>query len=101
MSITYTVTVYENATHWYLNGQLHREDGPAVEYADGAKHWYLNGEWHREDGPAVEYADGRKFWFLNGIRMTQEEHAQQTQPVLELTMADVEKLIGRPVKIIK
>jgi len=43
--ITYTVTVdeYKNK-HWYLNGSPHREDGPAVEYADGAKRWYLNGE---------------------------------------------------------
>ena len=26
-----------------LNGKLHREDGPAVEWANGRKHWYLNG----------------------------------------------------------
>ena len=39
---------------WYLNGLLHREDGPAVEYADGDKYWYLNDKRHREDGPAVE-----------------------------------------------
>ena len=24
---------------WYLDGKLHREDGPAVEYADGG--WAL------------------------------------------------------------
>jgi hypothetical protein len=51
---------------WYINGKLHREDGPAVEYADGTKHWCLNGKYHREDGPAVENADGDKFWYLNG-----------------------------------
>lgn len=54
--------------HWYLNGELHREDGPAVENADGYKHWYLNGVFHREDGPANEYADGSKYWYLNGKR---------------------------------
>ena len=37
-------------------GLVHREDGPAIEYADGAKAWYINGTLHREDGPAVEYA---------------------------------------------
>ena len=47
---------------WYLNGQRHREDGPAVEYANGDKYWYLNGQLHREDGPAVEKADGSKLW---------------------------------------
>ena len=65
--IEYTVKVYDDgAKSWYLNGNLHREDGPAVEDADGYKSWYLNGELHREDGPASEYADGTKYWYLNG-----------------------------------
>ena len=50
---------------WYLNGNLHRVDGPAVEWADGTKDWWLNGDRHREDGPAFEYADGTKAWYLN------------------------------------
>jgi hypothetical protein len=50
---------------WHLNGELHRTDGPAVEWADGDKEWYLNGERHQTDGPAVEYADEGKEWFLN------------------------------------
>ena len=53
---------------WHLNGKSHREDGPAVEGADGTKFWYLNGYHHREDGPAIEYADGTKYWFLHGRR---------------------------------
>ena len=57
--IEYTVKVYDNGTKkWYLNGQLHRTDGPAIEWADGSKFWYLNGKRHREDGPAIEYARG-------------------------------------------
>jgi len=54
-------------TTWWYNedGELHREDGPAVEYVDGTKHWYINGKHHREDGPAIVRADGSKFWFLN------------------------------------
>ncbi len=58
---------------WYLNGKKHREDGPAVEYIDGGESWYLNGERHREDGPAVELADGYKEWYLNGEEVTKEE----------------------------
>jgi hypothetical protein len=50
---------------WYLNGQLHREDGPAIEHINGDKFWYLNGKRHREDGPACEYAYGDKEWYLN------------------------------------
>ena len=53
-------------SYWYLNGQRHREDGPAIERVNFYKAWYLNGERHREDGPAVEYSDGDKAWYKNG-----------------------------------
>ena len=43
-------------------------------YHFGAKQWYLNGERHREDGPACEYNDGTKQWFLNGKRIFSEEN---------------------------
>ena len=51
---------------WFKNGERHREDGPAIEHANGEKHWYKNGKFHREDGPAVEYANGAKCWYKNG-----------------------------------
>ena len=67
---------YLNGTkEWYLNGKLHREDGPAFEWADGTKEWWLNGLLHREDGPAVEWKDGYKSWWLNDKRYTEEEFA--------------------------
>jgi len=50
---------------WYLNDELHRVDGPAVESADGSKFWYLHGKKHRVDGPAWEFAYGIMRWFLN------------------------------------
>jgi|SRR5579859_2234034 len=53
---------------YYLNSQLHREDGPAVEHANGNKSWLLHGQYHREDGPAIEYANGEKLWFYHGQR---------------------------------
>jgi hypothetical protein len=34
----------DGSIRWTLNGVLHREDGPAAEYAGGTKHWYLDGE---------------------------------------------------------
>lgn len=37
-----------------------------VEKEDGSKFWYRNGKLHREDGPAREYADGSKLWYQNG-----------------------------------
>ncbi len=71
--IEYTVKVYMDITgwylnRWYLNNKLHRENGPAIEYADGSREWWLNGELHRKDGPAIEDRNGYKAWFLNGKR---------------------------------
>jgi hypothetical protein len=51
---------------WRINGRLHRVDGPAVINTNGDKLWYKEGALHREDGPAVELADGRKEWRING-----------------------------------
>ena len=53
---------------WYIQGKLHRVDGPAVERANGDKEWYINGVHHRIDGPAVEYADGSVEYWENGIQ---------------------------------
>ena len=78
----YTVTVDDYGTKmWYLNGELHREDGPAVEYADGDKFWFLHGERHREDGPAIEFPNGNKYWCLNGEPVTEQEHKRRTSRV--------------------
>ena len=47
--IEYKVKVWaDGAKQWYLNGKLHREDGPAIEYTNGTKHWYLNGKYLTE-----------------------------------------------------
>ena len=62
---------------WYQNGQLHRTDGPAVERSDGTKEWAQNGQRHRTDGPAIEYANGCKRWFINGVEMTEDEYNQR------------------------
>jgi len=53
---------------WFLNDRLHREDGPAIEWANGDKSWCFHGQYHRLDGPAIEYADGSKIWYFNDQR---------------------------------
>ena len=45
---------------------------------DGTKRWCLGGKVHREDGPAVECADGTKFWYISGIELTKQEFNQRT-----------------------
>ena len=100
--IEYTVKVYTSGNKfWLLNGKLHREDGPAVEYADGIKQWYLNGKLHREDGPAVEYPSGDKYWYLNDKSMTEEEHKAAMSPAVEMTVEEICKALGKTVKVIK
>jgi len=122
---TYEVKVHENGDiYWYLNGKHHREDGPAIEFANGDKYWCMNGKNHREDGPAIEFANGDKFWFLNGkrhredgpaveyvngdnywllngVEYTEAEFNAKMNTVKELSVADIEKLLGCKVKIVK
>ena len=64
---------------WYLNGEYHRTDGPAIEYSNGDKRWYLNGLQHRTDGPAIEHLNGNKEWFLNGEYLSEEEYLHRTR----------------------
>jgi len=59
--------------HWYLDGMLHRVDGPALVYPNGDEYWYLHTGLHREDGPAIEFSDGAKRWYLDGIGVTEED----------------------------
>ena len=83
--IEYTVEVYDGYKKWYLNGKLHREDGPAIENSNGTKFWYLNGKLHRGDGPAIEYSDGNKYWYLNGEKLTKkkwEKRIKKTHKVI-------------------
>ena len=85
---------------WCLNGQCHRKDGPAVEYVDGGKAWYLNGKLHREDGPAVEWANGYKEWWLNGEYLTEAEFNSKMNPV-ELTLDEIASKFNIPVSQLK
>lgn len=76
---TYTVEVDEQGTKmWYINGLLHREDGPAMEYARGDKYWFMHGKLHREDGPAIEYHNGGKYWYLDGKMLPEQEFLART-----------------------
>jgi hypothetical protein len=52
---------------WYLHGKRHRLNGPAIERSDGYKAWYQNGKIHRDNGPAIECPDsGSKEWLQYG-----------------------------------
>ena len=63
--------------YWNDKGQAHREDGPAIEWADGTKMWCRDGKRHREGGPAIEWADGAKEWWVNGARHREDGPAYE------------------------
>ncbi len=67
-------TVFDNRIEWINdNGELHRLDGPAVEFKNGKRCWYKNGYFHRLDGPAIEHSDGTKYWWLDGRLYSEEK----------------------------
>ena len=52
-----------------------KEGAFEVEYTSGSKEWWLDGQQHRIDGPAVECASGSKAWYLNGKHyLTEKEY---------------------------
>ncbi|WP_139794293.1 hypothetical protein [Chromobacterium violaceum] len=70
----------DGITYWYQNGELHRDDGPAVE-CDEFREWWSHGVLHREDGPAIDWPSGpgggwSKRWFLNGVELSEEQFNQ-------------------------
>lgn len=89
-------TVEDGTVKHYCHGQLHRVDGPAVEYIDGSYEWLSCGRPHRVDGPAIRTQDtvlylvhgylhcthgpakicddGRRFWYLWGNSITERQH---------------------------
>jgi hypothetical protein len=91
----------DGSKEWYRDDKLHREGGPAIEYASGSKYWYRDGLLHREDGPAIEYADGSNSWYLNGEKLSEAEFLRRTQPAKEMTVKEIEKLLGHKVKVVK
>jgi len=62
-----TIDKEGNIEYLNNNGELHRDDGPAIEDANGDKFWFQNGKCHRLDGPAVEYANGNKSWWVDHV----------------------------------
>jgi len=66
------ITWEDGSYQWYLNGLMHRENGPAAE-SQGNKYWYDQGKRHRIDGPAVEFSNGIKEWWIDGEQLTEKD----------------------------
>ena len=85
---------------WYLNGELHRVDGPARVWPSGTKEWYLNGKLHRVDGPAKERPDGSKAWWLNNVWIFTLEPIVD-YIVIEEGLPSTTEWLGEPVSTLK
>ena len=96
----YLVRVYEDRTEYRdsKTGELHRIDGPAVEYKNGTKVWYREGKRHRIDGPAVECKDGSKEYWIEGKKVTEDRVLKKKVKIsikdveIELSKEDIEVL---------
>lgn len=55
-----------------------------VHVGRSGSRWYvLNGEYHREDGPAIEHLSGSKFWFINGRQfLSKKEYKEYSEVFL-------------------
>ena len=63
--------ITEDGSKFCLNekGEYHCDIGPAIELSDRSRFWYINGLVHREDGPAVIVElDGNciQEWWIEG-----------------------------------
>lgn len=63
--LAYCETHGDGTRHWYLNGQLHRDnDLPAIERPNRQQSWYQHGKLHRTGlKPAFEGYDGYNEWY--------------------------------------
>lgn len=55
--------------HRNENNDLHREEGPAVEFKSGLRQWAFNGRLHNPAGPAVLSDAGTRMFYWNGVRI--------------------------------
>ena len=70
-------------------------------YNNGTKYWYLNDKLHREDGPAIEFANGTKSWYLNDKHLTEAEHAKRTSKKSDDCAGKVVEIEGKKYKLVE
>jgi len=80
------ICYYENGNikreYYFINGKLHRNDGPAEiwYYENGnikEEHYYKNNKRHRENSPAIIYYDKdsnieREYYYINDKEITDD-----------------------------
>ena len=70
----------------------------------GNKYYFSDREMenlHREDGPAIEWRGGYKSWFLNNEQLSEAEHARRTAKETVLTLDEIAAKFGISVEGLK
>jgi len=62
--IEYITICYENYNKLFCHER--KENLYYIEYYNGEKRWIVNGNLHREDGPAIMYPHRSIRWCING-----------------------------------
>lgn len=57
----------DQTQEWWQHARKHREGGPAVVVPDCCEEWWHNGKQHRIGAPAVQWLDGPYSWYVNGV----------------------------------
>jgi hypothetical protein len=86
---------------WWYNGHLHREDGPAIEQSNGTSYWFVHGKRHRDDGPAVERCDGIHYWYLNNEQYSEEEFNKKIEAMKKDCSGKVVNIDGKKYKLVE
>jgi hypothetical protein len=99
----YIVKEYNDGVINFFNKEMefHRIGGPAVIYPSGRKYYYTDGKINRLDGPAVEESDGYKEYWIDGKEYSEADFYKKINPVKELTIKEISKLLGYEIKIVK
>ena len=72
-------------TRLYLNGLLHRIGAPAIEYSDGCMEWWVEGKLHRLDGPAyIHPSDRTEEYWINDKKIETKEQFLLLTSIMKL-----------------
>lgn len=70
--------IEENESYRWVFNEFHKlssTEGPAfISKKDNYKAWYLNGRLHRIDGPAKIYGNGYQEYWVTGTKYTEQEY---------------------------
>jgi len=68
---------------------------PAVIQSDGTKYWYVNGQLHRDNGlPAIEYITGEKSYYIDGKEVLESRQPTLTEATNEELLQELARRLG-------